>query len=156
MRELLQDLRKSSTYVAFFASSFVLMYFGVVMLSKFSYSYFEGFLPELNEWALRAVFYGLSILSVIGLSLFKKNRYSKKALAKVVGDPAELIKHLFITVIIAISISEVPLLCGFALFFLSVMYVDFYILSALTVLLIFLNIPGIDGMEKKIKEAVKA
>lgn len=148
--EILKELRRSSLWMGAFAGSFILMYLGVVLIIKYVFIYFEGFVPDANKMLLRAPFYVVSAAAGAFFFYLKEKRYSPKKLEPLKRDLNELVRHLVNTVIFLIALSEIPLLCGFFLFFLGAMYVDFYVLAALTAALLYLSIPTAGFLESKI------
>ena len=151
--ELLRQLRKSCVWIASFAAMFVLMYFTLVMLLKYSLLSFAGLVPDVNKNLLRLVFYGLSATCAVGLVFYKKRRYSK-AKCPVSGDGRALARHIFNTFVLATAIAQGPAICGFFLVFLGELYFDFYLLSVFSLVLIYTNIPTERFLEKQIKNAV--
>jgi len=129
-KEIIKGIRRSVTLLAVFAAAFVLMYSGVVILVKFLYIYFQGFIPDFNENILRAVFYGLSALSVAAAALISKARYSPEKVRNRAVDAEALLRYLLITPVISMAFAEAVLIFGFFLFFLSALYVDFFALAA--------------------------
>jgi len=78
--EIYATLRRTCVMMAVFAGSFILVYGGVVALTKFVYIYFRGFIPDFNENILRAIFYALSIGSFAASRFLYKKRYSPEGL----------------------------------------------------------------------------
>ena len=150
MNEVLREFRKSSLWMGFFAGTFIFMYLGVVLIIKYAFIYFEGFIPGFSKTILRAVIYAVIAASVAFLFHLRKRRYSREALNLHKGDIHELVKHLVNTVIFLIALSEVPLISGFFLFFLGAMYYDFYFMAALTAALLYTSIPTVEFLEKRL------
>lgn len=155
LKAALGDLRKTCVWMAFFAASFVFMYLGIVLLTKFLFLYFRGFIPDFSPYIIRAVFYPMAALSVWASFYVKKRRYSVERLKVALKKPEEIIKYLLITFIILVSLAEAPLICGFFLFFLGAMFLDFYILAAASLVMVFLCVPDVEMLEQRIKEAIK-
>ncbi len=149
-REFFISFRRTCVMIAVFAASFIVVYAGVVALTKFVYVYFRGFLPELNENILRAVFYAIAIASFAAFRVIFKRRYSPQALVPRLKDPDGLVRHLLMTHVIGVALAEAVLICAFFLFFLSAMYVDFVILALLSLLIIILSVPGLGFLENRI------
>jgi hypothetical protein len=118
IRTALEDLRRSCIWMSFFAASFVFMYLGVVLLTKFRFTYFQGYLLEADPGMLRAVFYLLAGASVWLGVYMKKKRASRERLAAALKEPSSLLRYLLVTFIFAVALALVPLLSGFFLFFL--------------------------------------
>lgn len=154
-RETLEDIRKTCIWISLLAASFALMYFGVVLIIKYTYIYFRGFTPAADKLLLRVVFFGISAASVLFMRVFSKKRYSKERLKKSLSDPDDFVRSVIMTAGVAIFIGEVPLICGFFLFFLRAMYFDFYILAVVSVIAVLSNIPSVSFLQEKIKEADK-
>lgn len=155
IRAALEDLRRSCIWMSFFAVSFVFMYLGVVLLTKYRFTYFQGYLLEADPTILRLVFYLLAGASVwAGISL-KKKRASRGRLAAALQEPSALLRHLLLTFIFAVALALVPLLSGFFLFFLGAMYIDFYVLAAVSLVLIYLSVPRVEFWEERIKDSLK-
>lgn len=152
-REFLSGLRRSSIMVAVFAAFFIFMYAGVVVLLKYQYIYFRGFSPDVNEHLLRGVFYGLSAVAIGASAVISKRRYSVEALRPKASEPDTLMRHLVMTPVISMLLAESVLIFGFFLFFLSAMYVDFFILAAVSFALIIWSVPSVDFLEESIKNA---
>lgn len=151
-REILVEMRKSCMIMAGLAMFFVFIYVGVSLIVKLQYDYFEGFVPSMSANLFRAVFYGISIISIVLLESFKKRRLAPEKIRKASSDPGELVRLFVITAAFAISIAEVPLICGFLLFFFKALYTDLYILSAVTAVLIIINVPSVSFWERKLRE----
>ncbi|MBZ0219492.1 MAG: hypothetical protein K8I01_03550 [Candidatus Methylomirabilis sp.] len=152
-REFLSGLRRSSVMVAVFAASFVFMYAGVVVLLKYLYIYFRGFSPGMSEHLLRGIFYGLSAVAIGASASISRRRYSKEALKARVNEADSLMRHLVLTPVISMLFAEAVLIFGFFLFFLSAMYVDFFLLAAISLSLIIWSIPSIDFLEEALEKA---
>lgn len=155
IRTALEDLRRSCIWMSFFAASFVLMYLGVVLLTKYRFVYFHGYLLEADPNLLRAVFYLLACASLWAGAVMKKKRASKERLSAALKDSSALLRHLLVTFIFAVALALVPLLSGFFLFFLGALYIDFYILAAISLALIYLSVPRVEFWESRIKGAIK-
>lgn len=152
-RGLPEGIRKSSIWMGGFATAFVVMYSGIVLSSWFFYRFFMGFTPGADRNLLRLVFYGISVLAAVIIFYIRKKRTSAVELKKAATDEHALIKHIFATLAISFSVSEAPLIAGFFLFFLSAMYMDFFVLAALSIILIFLNIQKVEFWEERLKAA---
>ncbi len=156
IRTALEDLRRSCIWMSFFAVSFVFMYLGVVLLTKYRFTYFQGYLLEADPSMLRLIFYLVAGASVwAGISV-KKKRASMERLTAALREPSALLRHLLVTFIFAVSLALVPLLSGFFLFFLGAMYLDFYVLAVLSLVLIYLSVPRVEFWEERIKDLMKA
>lgn len=154
-RQILAGLRKSCITMALFAGSFVLVYSGVVALTKFVYIYFRGFIPEFNEQVLRAVFYALSAGAYLLSAWLRRRRYSPGSLKAHIADPDSMIRHLLLTAVIGMAMAEAVLICGFFLFFLSAMYVDYVILALLSSWMLFESVPKVSFLEEALSRARK-
>lgn len=155
-REIYVSLRRTCIMMAVFAGSFILVYGGVVALTKFVYIYFRGFIPDFNENILRAVFYGTSIASFAAFRILLRKRYSPVGLRSRLKDPDSLLRYLLMTPIIGMALGEAVLISAFFLFFLSAMYIDFIILAFLSSLMIAMSVPGVQFLENKVNEARKS
>lgn len=155
-REIYESLRRTNIMMAVFAGSFILVYGGVVALTKFVYIYFRGFIPDFNENILRAVFYAISIASFAAFRIVLKRRYSPVGLGNRLKDPDGLLRYLLMTPVIGMALGEAVLISAFFLFFLSAMYIDFIILALLSSVMIFMSIPGVQFLENKVNEAGKS
>ncbi|MBI2400437.1 MAG: hypothetical protein HYV23_05185 [Deltaproteobacteria bacterium] len=155
-REIYVSLRRTCIMMAIFAGSFILVYGGVVALTKFVYIYFRGFIPDFNENILRAVFYAISIASFIAFRILSRKRYSPVSLGSRLKDPDGLLRYLLMTPVIGMALAEAVLISAFFLFFLSAMYIDFIILALLSSVMIFMSIPGVQFLENKLNEAGKS
>lgn len=155
-REIYESLRRTCIMMAVFAGSFILVYGGVVALTKFVYIYFRGFIPDFNENILRAIFYGTSIASLAAFRIILKKRYSPESLGSRLKDPDGLLRHLLMTPVIGMAMAEAVLISAFFLFFLSAMYIDFIILAILASVMIIMSIPGVKFLENKVNEAGKS
>jgi len=147
---IIKELRKTSIWMVFFASFFVLMYAGVVLLTNSQYIYFKGYLPDTDKTVLRAIFYGLTAVSVYIFIRLRKKRYSKETLNAFSGSLDDLMRHLVLTVAFSISLAEAPLISGFFLFFLGAMYLDFFILAAVAVAFIIISVPGVKFLSDRL------
>lgn len=152
-RELYATLRRTCMMMAFFAASFILVYGGVVALTKFVYVYFRGFIPDFSENLLRAAFYGISAASFFASRAISKKRYSPESLKTRLGDADALVRHLVLTPVIGMAFAEVVLISAFFLFFLSAMYVDFIILAACSLAMIAWSVPGVKFLEERVNAA---
>jgi hypothetical protein len=152
-REIYVSLRRTCMMMAIFAGSFILVYGGVVALTKFVYIYFRGFIPDFNENILRAIFYALSIGSFAASRFLYRKRYSPEGLKARLKDPDALVRHLLMTPVIGMALAEAVLISAFFLFFLSAMYVDFIILAILSAVMIITSIPGVQFLESRVNEA---
>jgi len=153
--EIIKGIRRSIMLVGVFAAAFVLMYAGVVILTKFLYIYFRGFIPDFSETLLRAVFYGLSAASIAAAVAISKARYAHDKLRARASDAEVLLRHLLITPVITMAFAEAVLIFGFFLFFLSAMYVDFFIHAAFSIVLIAWSIPSESRLESILMDAVQ-
>ena len=154
-REIYVSLRRTCIMMAVFAGSFILVYGGVVALTKFVYIYFRGFIPDFNENILRAIFYGASIASLVAFRIILKKRYSPVGLRSRLKDPDSLLRYLLMTPVIGMALAEAVLISAFFLFFLSAMYIDFIILALLSSVMIVMSVPGVQFLENKVDEARK-
>lgn len=152
-REIYATLRRTCMMMAVFAASFILVYGGVVALTKFVYIYFRGFIPEFNENILRAVFYAISIASFFVSREIAKRRYSPESLKTRLDDPDTLVRYILLTPVIGMAFGEAVLVCAFFLFFLSAMYVDFIILALLSLFMIIKSVPKAEFLEDRVNEA---
>ncbi len=155
-REVYVSLRRTSVMMAAFAGSFILVYGGVVALTKFVYIYFRGFIPDFNENILRAIFYGLSIAAFAASRVLLKKRYLPDSLRGRMKDPDSLVRHLLMTPVIGMALGEAVLVSAFFLFFLSAMYLDFIILALLSAAMIYMSVPDIKFLEDSVKNASRA
>jgi hypothetical protein len=155
-REIYVSLRRTCIMMAVFAGSFILVYGGVVALTKFVYIYFRGFIPDFNENILRAIFYGASIASLAAFRVILRKRYSPAGLGSRLKDPDSLLRYLLMTPVIGMALGEAVLISAFFLFFLSAMYIDFIILALLSSVMIFMSVPGVQFLENKVNEARKS
>lgn len=153
-RDIIKDIRRSIMLIAVFAAAFVLMYAGVVILTKFLYIYFRGFIPDFNENMLRAVFYGLSAIAIAAAVLISKARYAPENLRPKASDAEALLRHLLITPVITMASAEAVLIFGFFLFFLSAMYADFFVLAAVSLGLIVWSVPSAAFIERILKDSL--
>lgn len=151
--EIYATLRRTCVMMAIFAGSFILVYGGVVALTKFVYIYFRGFIPDFNENILRAIFYGLSVASFVLSRAISKKRYSPQALKPKLSDPDTLVRYLLLTPVLGMAFAEAVLICAFFLFFLSAMYVDFVILALFSAYIIISSVPSAQFLEVKVREA---
>lgn len=156
IRAALEDLRRSCIWMSFFAASFVFMYLGVVLLTRFRFTYFQGYLLEADPGLLRAVFYLLAGASVWLGVYMKRKRASRERLTAALMEPSSLLRHLLVTFIFAVALALVPLLSGFFLFFLGAMFIDFYLLAALSLVLIYMSVPRVEFWEERITDALKS
>lgn len=154
-REVYESLRRTSIMMAVFAGSFILVYGGVVALTKFVYIYFRGFIPDFNENILRAVFYSVSITSFFASRTLYRKRYSPESLRGRMKDPDSLVRHLLMTPVLGMALAEAVLISAFFLFFLSAMYIDFIILAILSSVMIIMSVPGVQFLENRVLEAGK-
>ncbi len=153
-KEIIQGIRRSIILIGVFAAAFVLMYAGVVVLIKFLYIYFRGFIPDFSENVLRAVFYGLSAASIAAAVAISKARYAPEKVRSKASDAEALLRHILITPVISMALAEAVLIFGFCLFFLSAMYVDFYIHALLSLGLIAWSVPSEAFLERMLKESL--
>lgn len=152
-RDIFSELRRASLWIALFAAFFVVMYSSVVLLTYYAYPTFIGYLPDTSKHTLRVIFYPLAAASAWFISGFKKKRFSPDKLAAISEDPSELVRHIIITVVVLISLAEVPLICGFLIFFLGNLYQDFVILAVATLFLIVSGVRSIAPVEAFIRKA---
>lgn len=146
-------MRRTSIVMAVFAASFILMYAGVVLLIKFLYVYFRGFIPEFNGHLLRGIFYGLSALTIALSAAVSKKRYSPEGLRPRFTDIDALLKHLLLTPVISMAFAEAVLIYGFFLFFLRAMYLDFFVLATVSLAMIVWSVPSKESVSECIKKA---
>lgn len=147
------SFRRTCVMIAVFAASFILVYAGVVALTKFVYVYFRGFIPEFSENALRAIFYPVAIASFVFFRIVFKKRYSPEAIGPLTSTPDALVKHLLMTHVIGMALAEIVLICAFFLFFLSAMYADFIVLALLSAVTIVMGVPSVEFLESKISSS---
>lgn len=151
--EIYATLRRTCVMMAIFAGSFILVYGGVVALTKFVYIYFRGFIPDFNENILRVIFYGISAASFLLSRAIAKKRYSPGALKPKLSDPDTLVRYLLLTPVLGMAFAEAVLVCAFFLFFLSAMYVDFIILAVFSAYIIISSVPSARFLEGRVREA---
>lgn len=139
--------------MAIFMVAIVLAYLGIVMLGMRVYIYFKGVVPGANKTLLRVVFYGVSVLSVVGLYSLKRRLFSKERLRMHLTSIHELTRYLTAKTTLLFAFAQVPAISGFILFAVGKLFIDFLILASLTVVLVVINIPNLKSWERKIKEA---
>lgn len=152
-RDFLVSFRRTCVMIALFAASFILVYAGVVALTKFVYVYFRGFVPDFNENALRAIFYPVAVASFAVFRAVFKRRYSPGAIGARSSSPDLLVKHLLMTHVIGMALAELVLVCAFFLFFLGAMYVDFIVLALLSAVMIVMGVPSVEFLDSRINQA---
>lgn len=148
--EILREIRKTCVLIGVFTAVFVFMYLGVALIIKSAFIFFVGFMPYLDKLLLRLIFYATAGLSVLGLYLFRRRRYSEQALANKRQDIVSLIKHVMNTVIWSMSLSLGPAISGFFIFALGNLLLDFIILAVVSLALIYLNLPSKKWLEQSI------
>jgi len=149
-RDFIVSFRRTCVMIAVFAASFILVYAGVVALTKFVYVYFRGFIPEFSENALRAIFYPVAVASFAFSRAVYKRRYSPEAISARSSTPDLLVKHLLMTHVIGMALAELVLICAFFLFFLSAMYLDFIVLALLSAVTIVMGVPSVEFLDSKL------
>jgi len=139
---IINEIRKTSVWMVFFAGFFIVMYTGVVLLTSTQYIYFKGYFKGADKAVLRIIFYGITALSIYAYARLQKKRYSKETLSSFSGSIDDLMRHLVLTVAFSLSLAVVPLVSGFLLFFFGAMYTDYFILAALAVFFVVKGVPG--------------
>ena len=139
--EIFGQIRKSCIWMGAFAASFVAMYVGIVAFISFQFKYFGGYAPDIDHLVLRAAAYGAAVVAVALLFYTKRKRNLESASRRAAQNFYEDIKFFINTVILSMALSEVPLICGFFMFFLGGLYWDFFALAAISILLVILNMP---------------
>lgn len=140
-RESLDDISRTCRWLAVFLIGFVGFYLGVVLILQNVYTRFSGLLPESSPWALRIILYTISILSIVIGETYRKKRFRDEALKKNAQDRDGFVKYILYASAVSMLFAEVSLLCGFFLFFLRAMYLDFYILAGAAVIFILRALP---------------
>jgi len=126
---------------AIIASLFLLII--AVEVIKMKYKPFYGVAELEGSGLIRYVFYGLSIIQVVII------RFLRGAmLKKVPSDDRETSgKRLLRVSVVTSALCEIPAFLGLALFILGGFYLDFYILSFVSLFLLFMFFPRYGNWE---------
>ncbi len=114
----------------------VLVYPVIVEFMKRTHQPFEGFAPQ-NAVRLPDIFYGLALLSLVGIRVVRKAILKRSA-----GDDLKtLVAKLHISNIATYALSEVPAILGLVLFLIGGYTRQFYALLLFALLLMVLYFP---------------
>lgn len=152
-KEIFDQIRKSCIWMGAFAASFVAMYVGIVAFISFQFRFFGGYAPDIGHLALRTAAYGAAAAAIAVLFYLKRKRNLESASRRTAQNFYEDIKFFVNTVVLSLALSEVPLICGFFMFFLGGLYWDFFALAALSLILIIANVPGSGFISKSLNRA---
>ncbi|HEK84992.1 MAG: hypothetical protein ACPLZD_04585 [Candidatus Saccharicenans sp.] len=109
---------------------------------------FLGFYRLGNIPFIRYLFYSLAVVSLILARVLQGILLKKKA-----GDtPLDLVNKLHRTSLILVILSELPALFGLALFLLAGLNLDFYVLLAVSAIVLFIFFPRRRVWEEWISE----
>ncbi|TAN59570.1 hypothetical protein EPN18_10280 [bacterium] len=148
--EIVKEIRKTCVFIGVFSAVFVLMYIGVVLIIKNTFIFFIGLMPSMDKTLLRLIFYVLSA-SLMGVLFFiRRRRFSSKSLSAKSNDVISLIKYVMNTVIWSMALALGPAISGFFIFALGNLLYDFLVLSAISFIAIYINVPAKAWLELKL------
>ncbi|RFT16098.1 MAG: hypothetical protein OP8BY_2104 [Candidatus Saccharicenans subterraneus] len=139
-REIIRRTHRIAALVGFSVLGAMALYLVLVELIRIKMAPFHGLYPITDPEAvrnLRYLFYGLSAASVLLARILQSLLLRKKP-----GDrPEDLLNKLHRTSLIMVIMSELPALFGLILFLIRGLYRDFYILLAISVVVLFIFFP---------------
>ena len=141
-----QNLKKAFASARFTGAAFLaclLVYLLFVELVKSRYKPFAGFASIRDVQTLRIVLFAAAAALAI-LSRVINGRFQKKRGG---ADRAEAVRTLFRAALISLTLAEMPAVLGLALFILSGLYQDFYVLLFVSLVLLFMYFPRMKNWE---------
>jgi len=136
-QEIVRRTHRIAAMVAYSILAAMVLYLVLEELIRMKMAPFHGFYPVSNPQTLRYLFYGLSAAGVILARLLQSIMLRKKP-----QDTAlDLINKLHRTSLVASVMSELPALFGLALFLIRGFNRDFYVLLAISIIVLFIFFP---------------
>jgi hypothetical protein len=129
-------------YIALMLS--LAIYLVVFTVFKTQIPDFQGMMEKIDFPWLRYAFYALGLLQIFLIKFIRET--ATKSLKK--ADAPSLIRHLQRMSMISAALCEVPAILGWALFFLSGMAQDFYILLGMSFFLFVVYFPRLSNWEE--------
>jgi hypothetical protein len=133
----LKKKARVALYVAIAEIVSLAVYVAFEEVFRATHKAFVGLAPFSDVRTIRYVFYGLAVLQVIFLRLVRGLVLRKSASE----SPVSLIRKLFWASLITSALSEVPAILGLILFLLAGLNLDFYALTFVSLILIFMFFP---------------
>jgi hypothetical protein len=136
----MNDLQKAYRMAVILASALIaslFIYVAIVEIMRSQQDVFTGYLEGEIKQVLRYAFYGLAVLQVVIIRLIRGLLLRKTPQEKEVVLIPRILKASLFTQVLA----EVPALFGLMLFFLCGMNVDFYVLTFVSLVLMFMFFP---------------
>ena len=134
------DLKKAFQTAVVIAAAMMAtlaIYILTVEIFRSQFKPFSGLMAIDPGFMTRYIFYILAAVQVIILRVIRGFLLKKSP----GDDKVTLIRKLFRTTIITFALCELPALLGLTLFLLSGLYKDFYILTAISLILMFMFFP---------------
>jgi hypothetical protein len=139
-RQIIKKTHRIASLVGYSVFGALVLYLILVEVIRHKMAPFYGLYPVDSLQAItkiRYLFYGLSAVSVILARILQSLLLRKKA-----GDSSlGLLNKLHRTSLIMVVMSELPALFGLILFLIRGLYRDFYILLAISVVVLFIFFP---------------
>lgn len=139
-QEVIKKTHRIAALVGFSVLGAMALYLLLVELIRAKLAPFNGLYPVTDLQTVRNIrylFYGLSAASLILARILQSILLRKKP-----GDsPEDLLNKLHRTSLIMVIMSELPALFGLVLFLIRGLYRDFYILLAVSVVVLFIFFP---------------
>ena len=148
--ERLNELEKSHRVASLVNTCIVvslIIYAVVVEVIRRQLEHFVNFVDAPEFTKLRYIFYGITILNIFLIRSFRRMLLKKR----LYDDLKILIGKLLRSSIITAAFCEVPAILGLVLFFIAGSVRDFYYLSIISIILVFLHFPKYKNWEEWIK-----
>jgi len=117
------------------------IYVAIVEIFRSQQIAFTGYLEGEIKQLLRYAFYGIAILQVVIIRLIRGLLLRKSP----DEDESVLIPRIYRASLLTLVLAEIPALFGFVLFFLSGLNVDFYVLTFVSLVLMFMFFPRLNN-----------
>jgi len=144
LREIIKKTHRIASLVGFSVFGAMILYLVLEELIRSKMAPFYGFYHLENTQTLRYLFYGLSAFSLILARVLQGWLLKKKGSE----TPIDLLNKLHRTSLIMIIMSELPALFGLILFLLAGLNRDFYVLLAISVVVLFIFFPRLRAWEE--------
>jgi hypothetical protein len=137
IQEIVRRTHRIAAMVAYSIFGAIVLYLVLEELIRNKMAPFHGFYPVSNPQTLRYLFYGLSAASIILARLLQLVMLRKKPQ----DTPLDLLNKLHRTSLVVTVMSEFPALFGLILFLIGGFNRDFYVLLAISVIVLFIFFP---------------
>ncbi|MCG2725215.1 MAG: hypothetical protein L6420_02980 [Elusimicrobia bacterium] len=145
--EKIKKYHKLASIISYAVMAIIIIYALTIEIFKNAAS---GFKPLLEPQTAMTVKYASFL--IVALVFIAIKQVSKAKLKSEKNKTAEeFLKNIFAVSVLRAAIFEVPSFIGFILFFLAGAYVEFYILSFFSFIMVILYFPNRDEWDKELK-----